>query len=84
MQYQLNTSLWCSLSETGFSLDELLLKLQDLFSSKGFPGILQLILDLVQEALIADSVFSQKRTWCDCLEAEYVLNAKTAAMNVSL
>ena len=74
MQYKVNTSLWCSLSESGFSLDELVLKLQELFSSEGFSGMLKLLLDLVQERLIIESISTNKRTWCSCGKPHYVLN----------
>ena len=41
---------------TGFSLDELVLKLKALMEAKGLPGIIELILNLVQEQLIMDLV----------------------------
>lgn len=73
MQYNLNASLWCSLSEQGFSCDELVYKLKELFESKGFPGIIELILSLTQETLIVDTL-EGKRTWCDCSDPDYKMN----------
>ena len=73
MQYNLNASLWCSLSEQGFSCDELVYKLKELFESKGFPGIIELILSLTQETLIVDTL-EGKRTWCDCSAPDYKMN----------
>ena len=74
MQYTLNTSMWCSLSEDGFSLDELVDKLKSLFESKGFPGIIELMLNLVQEKLIIESISTAKRIWCDCPSPRYIMN----------
>ena len=70
MQHEITTSLWCSLSETGFSLDELVLKLKKLFDSEGFSGFLKLLLNLTQEKLL----LSSGRSWCNCESSEYALN----------
>lgn len=70
MQHEITTSLWCSLSESGFSLDELVLKLKKLFDSEGFSGLLELLLNLTQENLL----LSSNRRWCDCESSDYILN----------
>jgi transposase-like protein len=51
MQQHINFDLLVSLSESGFSLDELIFKLGEIFQDKGFGGIVCLILNLVDEAL---------------------------------
>ena len=54
MQQSINLNLMVSLSETGFSLDELIFRLQATFQEKGFSGIVELILNWVDEALCID------------------------------
>ena len=73
MQVKLNSAIWCCLSESGFSLDEMVIRLKELFEKEGFPGILKLIIGVVQEKLIADTV-SGLRPWGCCDSPEYVLN----------
>lgn len=51
MQQHINLSLIVSLSESGFSLDELIYRLQAIFQEKGFSGIVELILNCVDELL---------------------------------
>jgi hypothetical protein len=51
MQHTISSTLLVSLSECGFSLDELVIKLKAIFQTKGFPGILELILNCVDESL---------------------------------
>ena len=74
MQYKLNSSLWCCLSEAGFSLDELVVKLKALFESDGFSGILELIVKLVQETLIIGSISGRINDWGCCSHPAYNLN----------
>jgi hypothetical protein len=73
MQVKLNSSIWCCLSESGFSLDEMVIRLKELFETEGFPGIMRLIIGLVQDKLIAESVAGQK-DWGCCDTPNYVLN----------
>ena len=73
MQVKLNSSIWCCLSESGFSLDEMVIRLKELFEEEGFPGIMKLIISLVQERLIASSVAGRK-SWGCCDGPCYVLN----------
>ena len=51
MQQHINFGLLVSLSNDGFSLDELVLRVHEVFEAKGFPGVLSLILEVVDEAL---------------------------------
>ena len=51
MQQHINLSLMVSLSENGFSLDELIYKLGAVFQEKGFSGIAELVLNWVDEVL---------------------------------
>jgi hypothetical protein len=51
MQQHINFGLLVSLSNHGFSLDELVLRLGEAFETGGFPGVLSLILNGVDEAL---------------------------------
>jgi hypothetical protein len=51
MQQHIKFGLLVSLSNEGFSLDELVLRLQEVFEAKGFPGVLSLILEVVDESL---------------------------------
>ena len=74
MQHEITTSLWCSLSENGFSLDELVLKLKNLFDSEGFSGLLELLLSLTEEKLLMSSLDNSNPRWCDCKSADYILN----------
>ena len=39
-------------SETGFSLDELIVKLADVYERKAFPELLKMILQMIQEILL--------------------------------
>ena len=70
MQHEITSSLWCSLSEIIFSLDELVLKLKKLFDSEGFSGLLELLINLTQEKLL----LSSNRRWCKCDSSDYILN----------
>ena len=74
MHHEVTTSVWCSLSEKGFSLDELVLKLKSLFDSQGFTKLLELLLNLTQENLIMSSLKSPEGRWCDCDSGDYILN----------
>lgn len=73
MQVKLNSSIWCCLSESGFSLDEMVIRLKELFESEGFPGIMKLIIRLVQDRLITNSIAGHK-DWGCCDSPQYVLN----------
>jgi hypothetical protein len=86
MQVNVSASIWCCLSESGFSLDELVIKLKKLFESEGFPGILKLILEVTQEQLIAESITkAESRSWGCCDGPEYVLNGQySRGMKTSL
>jgi len=52
MQGKISMDLSFCQAETGFSLDELVEKLADLFARKAFPELLKMVLQLVQEVLL--------------------------------
>ncbi|HDL85446.1 MAG TPA: hypothetical protein ENH11_03835, partial [Candidatus Acetothermia bacterium] len=56
MQNRLYMELVGSLSEEGFSLDELVVKVKDLFETEGMAGIVGLLLSLFDEHLCAGLV----------------------------
>ncbi len=53
MQHEINAALLFVNSDTGFSFDELVLRLQKVLQQKGYPAILELIITLVQEKLFS-------------------------------
>lgn len=60
MQGKINMVLSFCQSEQGFSLDELVVKLGDMFERKAFSELLKMILQLVQEILMY-RIFRKKR-----------------------
>jgi len=52
IQEKINLDLSFCLADNGFSLDELLVKLGELFENRGYSEVLKLILQLVKEILI--------------------------------
>ena len=77
MQHTVNASLLVCLSEKGFSLDELVRRLRELFERQAHGEILRTILLLVEEALKL-KVMRQAEVpvACDCGHARYVLNGR--------
>ena len=67
MQGKCNLDLSFCLASDGFSLDELVFRLGELFEKKAFNELLRLILMLVQEVLIR-RMFSGKKLPFDCCE----------------
>ena len=51
MQFKILSSLGVCVKDNGFSIDELVMRLDALFQEKGFPGIVAQILMLVDENL---------------------------------
>jgi hypothetical protein len=74
MQFKMNISLFCCLHEYSVSLDELAIKLKELFHTEGYIGVLELVLQLYQEHLIVNSLGKNKHTWCTCESPVYILN----------
>ena len=74
MQFNMNMSLFCCLHEYSVSLDELAIKLKELFHNEGYIGILDLILQLYQEYLIMSSLDENQHQWCSCETPVYILN----------
>jgi len=64
MQGKISMELWFCQSEDGFSLDELVIKLSEIFEKKAFSELLKLILQLVQEVLI--SRIMQRKGFMNC------------------
>ena len=77
MQHTVNASLLVCLSEKGFSLDELVRRLGDLFERQAHGEILRTILLLVEETLKL-KVMRQAEVpvACDCGHARYALNGR--------
>ena len=67
MQGKITSDLSFCLSENGFSLDELVIKLLEAFERKALPELLKLILMLVQEVLIY-RILSKKCTSFSCCD----------------
>ena len=67
MQQHINFNLLVSLSDRGFSLDELVLRVQESFETKGFPGLLSLILK-VDEALCLGLTGWQRQVVAECFK----------------
>lgn len=75
MQHNVTCSLGVCLSEKGFSLDELVLRLNDLFENKAYSEILRHILLLTEELLrLPIMLNSESRIKCACGCGILVLN----------
>lgn len=61
MQGNVALELAYSVKATGFSLDELVVKLKAVMEAEGLPGIVELVLALVQEQLLVDLVEHRDR-----------------------
>jgi|LSQX01.3.fsa_nt_gb hypothetical protein len=53
MQHEINANLLFVNSDTGFSFDELVLRLQEVLQQKGYRAIIELIITLVQDKLFS-------------------------------
>lgn len=73
MQGKVTSELSFCLAEEGFSLDELVIKLSDLFERKAMAEFLKLILQLVQEVLMS-RIFRGKATMTCCEPSQLQLN----------
>lgn len=77
MQHTVNASLLVCLSEKGFSLDELVRRLGDLFERQAHGEILRTILLLVEETLKLKLMRqAEVPVACDCGHARYVLSGR--------
>src|SRR5262245_44729092 len=68
MQQHISFGLLVSLSNHGFSLDELVLRLGEAFERSGFPGVLSLILNVVDEALCMALSGRQQEVVAECFQ----------------
>ena len=69
MQCNITTSLSVSLSETGFGLDELVYRMEDLANKKAFPELLRTIILVVDENLRLKVMLKQalpQKCGCSC------------------
>lgn len=73
MQGKVTSELSFCLAENGFSLDELVVKLADLFERKAMSEFLKLILQLVQEVLMS-RIFAGKMAMTCCDNGKLQLN----------
>ncbi|MCF6175810.1 MAG: hypothetical protein L3J71_08590 [Victivallaceae bacterium] len=74
MQEKVTLDLSYCLAENGFSLDELIVKLSDLFKKKAFSELLKLILQNCQEVLLW-RIFKGKPVAVSCCgKCEFTLN----------
>jgi hypothetical protein len=69
MQGKCNLDLSFCLADNGFSLDELVFRLGELFEKKAFNELLRLILMLVQEVLIS-RIFTGKKVPFECCDKQ--------------
>ena len=77
MQCNITTSLSVSLSETGFGLDELVYRMEDLANKKAFPELLRTIILVVDENLRLKVMLKQSlppKCGCSCDCPDLVLD----------
>ncbi len=74
MQGKITSDLSFCLAENGFSLDELVFKLRELFENKAFSELLRLILQLVQECMLQRLFANKKLPVKCCGKSHFVLN----------
>ena len=83
MQHTVNASLLVCLSEKGFSLDELVWRLRELFERKAHGEILRTILLLVEETLKLKVMRkAEVPIACDCGHADFVLNGRQKSRRI--
>ena len=74
MQGKCNLDLLFCLGENGFSLDELVFKLGELFEKKAFSELLEIILKLTQEVLVNRILSKKDCPFSCCGESNFKLN----------
>lgn len=77
MQCNITTSLVVSLSETGFGLDELVYRMEDLANKKAFPELLRTIILVVDENIRLKVMLKEplpKKCGCTCETPDLVLD----------
>ena len=74
MQGKISMDLSFCQSETGFSLDELVTKLADVYERKAFAELLKMILQMVQEILIHRLLHGRLDTLKCCDRGHFRLN----------
>ena len=74
MQGKISMDLSFCQSETGFSLDELVTKLADVYERKAFAELLKMILQMVQEILIQRLLHGRLDTLKCCDRGHFRLN----------
>jgi hypothetical protein len=74
MQGKVNLDLSFCLAESGFSLDELVFKLGELFENKAFSELLRLVLQLTQEALLWRMFNGKTQAVSCCGQSNFKLN----------
>lgn len=76
MHFNIFSKLGVTVKDTGFSIDELIVRMLDLFQRKAFPELLKEILMLFDEVLrILVMKKSQLPVQCECDSTVYVLDA---------
>ena len=75
MHFTIVSKLGVTVKDTGFSIDELIVRMQDLFQQKAFPELLREILMLF-DAVLKLLVISKKSlpVTCECGSTDYVLD----------
>ena len=68
MQQHISSTLLVSLSEKGFTLDELVFKIQQVYHQDGFPGLIGLILDWVDEWLCLGLLRKDPALLAECFQ----------------
>ena len=71
MQGKISMDLSFCQSENGFSLDELVVKLADVYERKAFPELLKMILQMVQEILMY-RIFHGKADALKCCDSGHL------------
>ena len=83
MQGKISMDLSFCQSETGFSLDELVTKLADVYERKAFAELLKMILQMVQEILIHRLLHGRLDTLKCCDRGHFRLNGSLRSWSFS-
>lgn len=78
MQWSIGVDVLASVSDQWFSTDELVVKIHEVFSSEGLPGIAGLILGLVDAEVCLRWLRGEHPPGCCCETPRFVLHRKRA------
>ena len=67
MKEIISLDLLSTQAENGFTLDELVVAIKEMFADKGFPSLLEFILRCVDESVTIESLSARTTTFSDFL-----------------